>query len=211
MKHLNGQPVTFLTACRDCKASVWFHSNGYGDGVIFDSLGPPWPIHFCYLTRVSGPSPGYKPYMLTKYGKPALHSRSNPTIRPAQPTRKPARSQAPQPAKVERNIIKCDPANQKTARLTISGFVHAVHPGRKVAKLAPSGTVAHGEFVKAVGDTTYTQVTIVDTNFLSYTMMIPVANIDLSEGTLVQAELERVRVLQNWFFVCRSLAELHLQ
>lgn len=211
MKHLNGQPITYPTACRDCKAPVFFHSNGYGDGVIFDSLGWPWPIHFCYLTRVAGPSPGYKPYMLAKYGKPALHSRSSPRLQPAVHARKPKTAPVQQPAKVDRNIVKCDPAHQRTARMIVSGFVHAVHPGRKVGKLAPSGTVAHGEFVKAIGGTTYTQVTIVDTNFLSYTMMIPVADIDLSEGTLVQAEIQRVKAVQHWFFVCRSLAELHLQ
>jgi hypothetical protein len=30
---------------------VFAHTNGNGDFVLLDSLGPPWPIHECYLYR----------------------------------------------------------------------------------------------------------------------------------------------------------------
>lgn len=49
-----GRPLTWLTTCfvnPACNETVWAHTNGDGDFVLFDSLGPPWPIHFCYLNR----------------------------------------------------------------------------------------------------------------------------------------------------------------
>ena len=37
-----------------CHAQVWAHTNGDGDFVLSDSLGLPWPVHICYLTRRDG-------------------------------------------------------------------------------------------------------------------------------------------------------------
>jgi hypothetical protein len=40
---------------------VFAHTNGNGDFVLLDSLGPPWPIHECYYCRTpadGGPRPG---------------------------------------------------------------------------------------------------------------------------------------------------------
>jgi hypothetical protein len=40
---------------------VFAHSNGNGDFVLLDSLGPPWPIHECFQYRTAndgGPGPG---------------------------------------------------------------------------------------------------------------------------------------------------------
>ncbi len=39
---------TYLTQCWWCGATVYFHSNGYGDAVLFDSLGIPWQVHSCW-------------------------------------------------------------------------------------------------------------------------------------------------------------------
>lgn len=41
-------PLTFSTTCWWCGADVFFHTNGYGDAVLFDSLGWPWEIHACW-------------------------------------------------------------------------------------------------------------------------------------------------------------------
>jgi hypothetical protein len=40
---------TFKTNCRWCDAKVFYHTNGNGDSVYFDSLGAPWEVHKCWL------------------------------------------------------------------------------------------------------------------------------------------------------------------
>jgi|GEM_PF-6755200 len=41
---------TYLTICWFCKkAEVYYHTQGYGDCVLFDSLGSPWQIHQCWV------------------------------------------------------------------------------------------------------------------------------------------------------------------
>ncbi len=44
-------PVTYPTRCFWCGEEVFYHTNGYGDCVLFDELGPPWPIHECWLSH----------------------------------------------------------------------------------------------------------------------------------------------------------------
>ena len=40
--------MTSATECWWCGESVFFHTNGNGDCVLFDSKGWPWPIHPCW-------------------------------------------------------------------------------------------------------------------------------------------------------------------
>lgn len=43
------EPETYATPCPwQCGASVYYHTNGYGDCVYFDDLGYPWKIHPCW-------------------------------------------------------------------------------------------------------------------------------------------------------------------
>lgn len=44
------QSETYLIQCWWCGAFVFYHTNGYGDSVLFDSLGYPWEIHSCWET-----------------------------------------------------------------------------------------------------------------------------------------------------------------
>lgn len=49
-----GHPATWRTTCfigAGCGASVFGHTNGHGDFVLFDHIGWPWPIHDCYTRR----------------------------------------------------------------------------------------------------------------------------------------------------------------
>lgn len=43
-----GHHLTFETQCWWCDAWVFFHTNGNGDCVLFDELGPPWLVHECW-------------------------------------------------------------------------------------------------------------------------------------------------------------------
>lgn len=40
--------ATRPTKCWWCGADVYYHTNGYGDSVLFDELGWPWQIHPCW-------------------------------------------------------------------------------------------------------------------------------------------------------------------
>lgn len=46
--HKPGLSLTFLTQCYWCNDDVFFHRNKNGGCVLFDSLGPPWPVHPCW-------------------------------------------------------------------------------------------------------------------------------------------------------------------
>lgn len=41
-------PITFKTECWWCGMPVFFHRNDNGGCVLFDRLGPPWPVHPCW-------------------------------------------------------------------------------------------------------------------------------------------------------------------
>lgn len=43
-----GSPFTYPTTCWWCGAPVYFHTNGFGDAVLFDELGWPWKKHPCW-------------------------------------------------------------------------------------------------------------------------------------------------------------------
>jgi len=39
---------TYKTNCWWCGVDVCYHTNGYGDSILFDSLGSPWEVHPCW-------------------------------------------------------------------------------------------------------------------------------------------------------------------
>ncbi|CAI1068377.1 Uncharacterised protein [Serratia entomophila] len=61
------------TSCQKCGRDVFYYENSYGSRVLFDSLGPPWPIHPCYqsepiLKNKIAPTlmPGWEPVLIEK-------------------------------------------------------------------------------------------------------------------------------------------------
>ena len=45
MGKILGHRLTYPGKCYNCGQRVFMHTNGNGDWVILDELGPPWPIH----------------------------------------------------------------------------------------------------------------------------------------------------------------------
>lgn len=45
---------THPTQCQSCKSRVFFFQCDHESRVFFDHLGPPWPIHDCFLRRIRG-------------------------------------------------------------------------------------------------------------------------------------------------------------
>lgn len=59
--------------CNNCGKDVFYYENSYGSRVLFDALGPPWPIHPCYnsvsvLKKQPKPAsaPGWEPVLIEK-------------------------------------------------------------------------------------------------------------------------------------------------
>jgi hypothetical protein len=47
--NLADKAKTFLTPCPwGCRDDIYYHTNGYGDSVYFDSLSYPWQVHQCF-------------------------------------------------------------------------------------------------------------------------------------------------------------------
>lgn len=46
-------PLTYLTKCWWCGERAFFHTNGFGDCVLFDELGWPWQVHACWEEHVA--------------------------------------------------------------------------------------------------------------------------------------------------------------
>jgi len=46
------KPVTYQTQCWRCGATVFYHTNGNNDHVLFDRIGWPWEIHSCWSEHV---------------------------------------------------------------------------------------------------------------------------------------------------------------
>lgn len=44
----NVEAKTYPTKCKKCSEDVYYHTNGNGDSVFFNSLGYPWQIHGCW-------------------------------------------------------------------------------------------------------------------------------------------------------------------
>ncbi|WP_455872321.1 hypothetical protein [Serratia proteamaculans] len=60
-------------SCQKCGKDVFYYENSYGSRVLFDFLGPPWPIHPCYnsesvLKNKTPPAvmPGWEPVLIEK-------------------------------------------------------------------------------------------------------------------------------------------------
>jgi hypothetical protein len=45
---------TYETTCWWCGQTVFYHTNGHGDCVLFDSLGGPWEVHDCWTAYWKG-------------------------------------------------------------------------------------------------------------------------------------------------------------
>ena len=58
--------TTFPLKCKYCQQQIFFFSCDCGSRVLFDELGPPWPIHDC-----GTPSPNPAPYQPSSIGAPS--------------------------------------------------------------------------------------------------------------------------------------------
>lgn len=215
-----GESVTYRTKCRSCGAAIFFHTNGNGDAVFFDDLGPPWPVHWCYRAYVGGkeitdPST-YRARMVALYGTPYRVARSSRAAWTPQPL--PWRrdlpaveAPAPRPPRPE-DIVRVDPAkNQRLRTVEVTGYLRDLHPHRPLSRLARPGTVLHQLLCGRVGASVVTQATVVTPDLMSYTFLLPLPELRVPKGAIIAVKLNRIAVIDRAFFVCRSLSHLSLE
>jgi len=215
-----GYPLTYPTRCRDCGDVIFFHTNGDGDVVLFDPpLGPPWPRHGCYEERVQSKSrETYGRVHATLVELLGRLKERDLTRAPArQPRVSPPRlmqikTRYATPDREELEIIRCDPRTFHKKRLFATGWIHDLHQNWTIARFAAAGTIGHVSYHNAIGSTAITQITIVDSDLVSYTAIVPVGRISVARGDIVSVELDRIQIPGgDPFYVCRSLGKVTLR
>lgn len=60
-----GSSYSSRTTCWWCGESVFYHTNGHGDSVLFDELNPPWPVHPCWIIHKESRSDRLKTFLMS--------------------------------------------------------------------------------------------------------------------------------------------------
>lgn len=170
------ESTTVPGRCTACGDEVFVHTDGAGKQVLFDEVGPPWPIHPC-ARKVAASEP---------FPSPSQNS--------APPAREP-----------QRDITRCDPAESGSAPLRRKGCVTDVYPGRSLATLARPGTLEYERLYGIIGSARFTQFTPIDADQVSYTLWLPIPHRDISTGAPVQATFRAHEVAGRAFFAVQSL------
>lgn len=185
--------------------------------MLFDDLGVPWPIHACYEARLSGrrvtDRAAYRAYMVSVYGRPFVPKMLNrgraPVFGSSRVTRKPpVQSNSPvRPVDIDR----CNASNFIGAVLDVTGFVHDFHSALSITRFASTGSLGYSVYEKVIGANNYSQLTVIDGDLVSYTVVVPNVELKLSLGSIVSLRIEAVETIRDALFVCRSLNLVRIQ
>jgi hypothetical protein len=171
---------------------------------------PPWPIHPCFESRVGGQildRAAYRAYMVSVYGQPfEPKSRSAPPrFAPRALNSKGFRKQAPTLVERPVDIARCDPHHFLGSKLQVVGFVHDLHQGWSISRFAKPGSIGYATFRRVIGSELFSQLTIVDSDFMSYTVIVPGSSTPVRRGAMVALLIEAAEALKDSLFICRSL------
>lgn len=222
---------TYPSNCRDCGQRIFVHSNGYGDTVLFDDLGQPWPIHYCYLNRrrrsdigftksIPSAAPGGFDVMgqsIRRVGPKKnprrIATASGPPMVPMEmktPGEQPSATPPPQPER-PRNIRRCEPAHYLDIEVIITGYVSGKPIRRSVEYYAAPGTVGHSLYRQIIGSDDFSQVTVITGDLWSYTVLAPVLDETLGAGALVSMGIRGVKTPARAVFICEWLDEIEFK
>ena len=202
-----GHPLTYRTTCfinGRCGDAVYAHTNGNGDFVLFNSLGWPWPVHQCFLDRFCA-SNGERASTPTSdvYTDQELLlelARQNSEYKEAVRQASEDRRKIPQ-----RNIQRVAPETCQSKALSVVGFVQSIVEGHAERFIQGARGMGEQVIIRTLGNR-LSQITIVDSDFCSYTAFVDLRNVVLSKGATVKAMFCRTWVLGlNDVFVCDVL------
>jgi hypothetical protein len=207
-----GHPLTYPTTCfidGGCGASVFAHTNGNGDFVLFDELRPPWPIHSCYLNRfcpaeeLNGPRPASGAYTNQEWALEV--ARHNEGYREAA-----RRASQERGEKSARTIVKVEPSDLAQSSIQVLGWVQDIFERRAEKLIRATGELAQQALRKALGNRT-SQITVVDSEFKSYTMFIDIHQKVIAKRSTVAAQMRAISLLGlGAVFVCDEIDILPL-
>jgi len=207
-----GYPLTYETKCftdGGCGAPVFARTNGTGDFVLFDKLGWPWPVHDCFLNRFCdgweiSPAPkGGAVY--TDLEAALVHARTNEEYKRV------ARRASEDTARIPpKQITRVDPGGSPR-RLKIVGYVQDLTENRVARMTRELGTFGQEEMRRKIGSRT-SQITVVDGDFCSYTILADLSQTVIGKKMTVVAEVAVVKILKlGPVFVCEKLDVLALR
>lgn len=179
----SGYPATWPTSCfisGGCGESVFAHTNGFGDFVLFDELGPPWPVHECYANR----------FLLSASGRLIVRDDRRAEYRGIAISDVPAK-----PRTAERTITKVEPTEHigKKQFLAI-GYVQDYVERRVDSLLKKTGLLGRQIIERAFGNRK-SQLTLVTTELKSYTVFADLSRIVVQRKDIICARLTAVPVL----------------
>lgn len=283
-----GYKKTYPGSCRDCGDRVFVHTNGYGDWVLFDELGHPWPLHGCFEERTRGyqtrrETTAGSNSTVNDYGAPNVtrggdfeeflqsleflafdeaasaddaaghETELDPTTfvvdeareqidvveLVARMMRRFGRREREEAEPVEVRVLgsqvrhtssvshrrsrpknravsdkstldieRCEPGYFLERELTVTGFVQDLHTHRRIERLAEPNTLGYLVYRGIIGSETYSQLTVIDSDLVSYTAVIPVSSLQLQRGAMVTMRVAGRKTPGRPLFVCTSLDEI---
>jgi hypothetical protein len=194
-----GYSLTWPTSCfisGGCGQSVFAHTNGDGDFVLFDELGPPWPIHDCYLNRfiLGG---------ITSRGLYQLNSETANEYRQLEDPRRPRQ------IRTTRYIEKMNPENYVgRGEIPIVRYVLDYLENRAARLATEMGSVGQHQLFAALGRCR-SQLTIITADFQSFTAFADMAAVVAKRKDIVTATLTAMPCLSipgsRSVFVCKDV------
>jgi hypothetical protein len=195
-----GYPVTWRTRCfisGGCGQTVFAHTNGYGDFVLFDRLGYPWLIHGCYSLRFleqeyeSISERRIIPQALNQYRKA---EDPNP--------------QAPKPKPIilePNNIKKIFPIRYAEKKnIEITGYIQDHFKKHAEKEMAKMMALQKREFIDKI-DKRLDQITIVSSELKSYTAYINLDRGKIKNKDIIAARLQTRKLILSpgdYIFLC---------
>jgi len=194
-----GYSLTWPTSCfisGGCGQSVFAHTNGDGDFVLFDELGPQWPVHDCYLNR----------FILGGASSRGLYQINSDTANEYRQLDDPHR---PTVIRTTRDIKKMNPEDYLGQGDTpIVGYVLDYLENRAARLATEMGSVGQYQLFAALGRCR-SQLTIITADFQSFTAFADMAAVVAKKKDIVTASLAAVPCLgiqgSSAVFVCKDV------
>ena len=182
-----GYTATWPTTCfigGGCGKRVFAHTNGFGDFVLFDKLGWPWQVHDCYENRFIIGGSQNSPRMIS-----IREDRFDEYRRTQVPTSLPQRKIAASEIRAVDPVAAVD-----KGEIVVVGYVQDYFE-RRADKLAEKMGTLGQQILSRVLGTLRSQLTIVTTEFKSFTVFADLRNVVVRPRDMVVARIRAVRAV----------------
>lgn len=180
-----GYPATWPTTCfilGGCgdRGPLFAHTNGFGDFVLFDELGPPWPVHHCYAERfLRSYSSARSDFSIREDRIDQYRSTEDPAFNLTIPPR-------------ASDIRRVEPESLLGQKpVPITGYVQEYIELRADYLLRPLASLVRTHLEKILGRRK-SQITIVTSELQSYTIFADLSNVVVRKKDMIMASIRAV-------------------